>query len=77
MLMLPSLSWFNFNELGASAKDLKVFCNRILGVMTISSLFSEFDSLLFSEFDSLTLSPNCLELSLIVSNFSLIGDNDS
>ena len=69
MLKLPSLSWFNFIELGVSVKDSKVSCNRILGVVTIS--------LLFSEFDSLTISPSCLVLSLIVSNFLVLGDKDS
>ena len=72
MLKLPSLSWFNlswFKELGALTKDLKVSCKRILGVMATS--------LLFSEFDSSTISPNCLVLSLIVSNFFVIGDKDS
>ena len=69
MLNLPSLSWFDFIELGASTKDSKVSCKRILGVMTIS--------LLFSEFDSVTISPNCLVLSLMLSNFLVLGDKDS
>ena len=66
MVKLPSLSWFNFTELGVLVKDLKVSCNRILG-MTIVSL-------LLAEFDSLNISPKCLVLSLILSIFLPIGD---
>ena len=69
MLKLPSLYWFNFIELGASTKDLKVYCKKILGVMIMS--------LLFSHIDSLTVSPNCLVLSVKVSSFLVVGDKDS
>ena len=69
MLKLPFISWFNFNELGVSIKDLKVFFNRILGVMVVS--------LLFSAFESFIISPTFRVLSLIESNFSLIGEKDS